>query len=85
MRLTLFGKANAFASLSKAHMLTVSDDEARLNFSDFFFFIKVLTGRIIVLQTEVFDCRGAVCTSAGEQCLPQWETDIPRRAEFPIP
>lgn len=64
MRLTFFGIANAFASLSKAHMLTVSDDEARLNFSDFFF-IKVLTGRIIVLQTEVFDCRGAVCTSAG--------------------
>lgn len=30
-----------------------------------FFLIKVLTGRIIVLQTEVFDCRGAVCTSAG--------------------
>lgn len=31
-----FGIANAFASLSKAHMLTVSDDKARLNFSDFF-------------------------------------------------
>lgn len=64
MRLVFFGIANAFASLSKAHMLTVFDDEARLNFSDFFF-IKVLTGRIIVLQTEAFDCRGAVCTSAG--------------------
>lgn len=60
----VFGITNAFVSLSKAHMLTVSDDEARLNFSDFFF-IKVLTGRIIVLQTEAFDCRGAVCTSAG--------------------
>lgn len=79
-----FGIANAFASLSKAHMLTVSDDKARLNFSDFFF-IKVLTGRIIVLQTEVFDCRGAICTSAGWAVLPQWEVDIPQWAEFPIP
>lgn len=83
MRLTFFGITNAFASLSEAHMLTVSDDEARLNFSNFFF-IKVLTGRIIV-QTEAFDCRVQSTPVLGEQCLPQWEVDILQWAEFPIP